>query len=36
MMPVTRKQSESFVNQNSTTLAKKHLNTMMINNMLKL
>ena len=34
IIPVTRKQSELFVIQNTATIAKKHLNTIMINNML--
>ena len=34
IIPVTRKQSELFVIQNTATIAKKHLNTIMINNKL--
>ena len=34
IIPVTRKQSELFVIQNTATIAKKHMNTTVINNML--
>ena len=34
IIPVTRKQSELSVIQNTATIAKKHLNTILINNVL--